>query len=53
MIFGLDFALRVGKLKEYDCLGCHSVEKKVVGSAWRDVTKKYKGEAAAKNWLKR
>ena len=30
------------------CLACHSVEKKIVGPAWRDVGKKYKGDAGAK-----
>ena len=34
--------------KKSGCLACHSVEKKVVGPAWRDVGKKYKGDAAAK-----
>ncbi len=30
------------------CLACHSVEKKVVGPAWKDVSAKYKGDAEAK-----
>ena len=34
--------------KKSGCLACHSVEKKVVGPAWRDVGKKYKGDAGAK-----
>jgi len=34
--------------KKYNCLGCHSVEKKVVGPAWKDVAKKYKGDAGAR-----
>lgn len=34
--------------KKSGCLACHSVEKKIVGPAWRDVGKKYKGDAAAK-----
>lgn len=33
------------------CLGCHSVEKKIVGPAWRDVSKRYKDVADAKNRL--
>ena len=28
--------------------GCHSVEKKIVGPAWQDVSNKYKGDAGAK-----
>ncbi|MBL1275281.1 MAG: c-type cytochrome [Ectothiorhodospiraceae bacterium] len=34
--------------KKSGCLACHSVEKKIVGPAWRDVGKKYKGDAGAK-----
>lgn len=37
--------------KKSGCLACHSVEKKIVGPAWRDVGKKYKGDAAAKATL--
>ena len=29
--------------KKSGCLACHSVEKKVVGPAWKDVAEKYKG----------
>jgi len=39
---GLDLAKKAG------CLACHAVDKKVVGPAWGDVSKKYKGDAAAK-----
>jgi len=41
----LDLARKSG------CLACHSVEKKVVGPAWRDVAKRYKGDAAAHDAL--
>jgi len=37
--------------KKSGCLACHSVEKKVVGPAWKDVSAKYKGDAAAKATL--
>jgi len=37
--------------KKSGCLACHSVEKKVVGPAWNDVAKKYRGDAAAKAML--
>jgi len=30
--------------KKSGCLACHSIEKKVVGPAWMDVSKKYKGD---------
>lgn len=33
------------------CLGCHSVEKKVVGPAWRAVSEKYKGDPKAREFL--
>lgn len=29
--------------KKNDCNICHDIEKRVVGPAWRDVSKKYKG----------
>jgi len=37
-------------LKKYNCLACHAIDKKVVGPAYKDVAKKYKGQkdAAAK-----
>jgi len=34
--------------KKSGCTACHAVDKKVVGPAWQDVGKKYKGDAAAK-----
>ncbi len=34
--------------KKSGCLACHSVEKKIVGPAWKDVAAKYKGDADAK-----
>lgn len=29
------------------CLGCHNVDKKVVGPAWKDVANKYRGDGGA------
>jgi len=39
----------VALTKEFkgDCLACHSVGKKVVGPAWKDVAAKYKGDKGA------
>lgn len=34
--------------KKNECNVCHAIDKKVVGPAWMDVAKKYKGDAAAK-----
>lgn len=37
--------------KSKGCMGCHAIDKKVVGPAWQDVAAKYKGDAAAKDTL--
>ena len=37
--------------KKSGCLACHSVEKKVVGPAWKDVSAKYKGDDGARDRL--
>ena len=34
--------------KKSGCTACHAIDKKVVGPAWGDVSKRYKGDAAAK-----
>lgn len=34
------------------CLSCHQVAKKVVGPAFQDVSKKYKGDAKAEDHIK-
>ncbi len=43
----------VALVKEFkgDCLACHSVEKKVVGPAWKDVAARYKGDKTAQETL--
>lgn len=33
--------------KKYNCLACHSVDKKVVGPSYKDVAAKYRGDAGA------
>lgn len=35
--------------KKSGCLSCHSIDKKVVGPAWRDVAAKYRGQGDAKS----
>lgn len=30
--------------KKYNCLACHSMDKKVVGPAFKDIAAKYKGQ---------
>ncbi len=37
--------------KKSGCTACHAIDKKVVGPAWMDVSKKYKGDAGAKDAL--
>ena len=34
-------------LKKHNCIACHQVDKKVVGPAYKDVAKKYKGQKDA------
>jgi len=33
--------------KKYNCLACHQTDKKLVGPAYKDIAKKYKGQSAA------
>lgn len=33
--------------KKYNCFGCHTVNKKLVGPAFKDIAAKYKGNAGA------
>ncbi|MFN7085751.1 MAG: c-type cytochrome [Burkholderiales bacterium] len=33
--------------KKYNCMACHQIDKKSVGPAYKDVAKKYKGQADA------
>lgn len=39
------------KMKKTDCFTCHSVAKKVIGPAYKDVAKKYKGDPSAEGKL--
>ncbi|OGT00452.1 MAG: cytochrome C [Gallionellales bacterium RIFCSPLOWO2_12_FULL_59_22] len=34
--------------KKHNCIACHAIAKKVVGPAYADIAKKYKGDAGAK-----
>jgi cytochrome c len=40
-------------LNRHACLGCHAVEKQVVGPAFRDVAARYKADAVASTTLAR
>ncbi len=48
MLFSGVAAADLELAKKSGCLACHSVDKKVVGPAWKDVAAKYKGDGAAK-----
>lgn len=37
--------------KAKNCMACHALDKKVVGPAYKDVAKKYAGNAAAEKML--
>jgi cytochrome c len=37
--------------QKYGCLTCHNVDKKIVGPAYKDVAKKYAGDAKAEAHL--
>ena len=44
---GLDAKAADALMDQYYCSGCHAVDRKVIGPAFRDVAKKYAGDAAA------
>jgi cytochrome c len=37
--------------KEKDCFSCHSVEKKIIGPAYKDVASKYSGQTGIEDTL--
>lgn len=39
--------------KQNACLGCHTVDRKLVGPGFRDIAAKYKGDAAAASRLEK
>jgi cytochrome c len=41
----------IAKAAKLDCLACHTIDKKVVGPAWKDVSAKYKGDKSAQETL--
>lgn len=48
MIAGSAFAVDMPPLaKQNNCTACHAIDKKMVGPAWMDVAKKYKGVKGA------
>ena len=52
LTFGAGMASASQQLaQKHACLSCHQVDKKVVGPAFKDVAKKYKGDAKAEEHL--
>ena len=49
--FAIDEAAAMDLAKKNGCLACHSIDTKIVGPAWKDVSKKYAGDAAAEEQL--
>lgn len=47
----VDEATALALAKKNNCLICHSVEKKLVGPAWRDIGKKYGSDTTATELL--
>lgn len=47
----MDQAAALDLAKKSGCLACHSIEKKIVGPAWKDVSAKYQGNAEMKDKL--
>ena len=48
MVAGSAMATDMPELaKKSNCTSCHAIDKKVVGPAWMDISKKYKGQADA------
>jgi cytochrome c len=45
--FGADAAAAQGLARQSNCFACHSVDKKKVGPAWKDIAAKYKGNKDA------
>jgi len=50
-LFTLSAHADISLAKKSGCLACHTVEKKVVGPAWKDVAKRYTGQKDARSKL--
>ena len=48
MVAGSEMAADMPELaKKNGCVACHAIDRKVMGPAWMEVSKKYKGKAGA------
>lgn len=50
-VWAVDEAVALDIAKKNGCLACHGMDTKMVGPSWRDVGKKYAGDAEAENRL--
>lgn len=48
LIFSATASADLALAKKSGCLACHSIEKKIVGPAWKDVAARYKGDKSAR-----
>lgn len=46
-----DAAKAVALLKQHNCIQCHGIDKKIIGPAYKEVAKKYKGQKDARALL--
>ena len=44
-------AEKIALAKKNNCFSCHSIEKKMIGPAWKDIAAKYRGDASAEERL--
>lgn len=51
LVFSVSASADLELAKKSGCLACHSVDNKIVGPAWKDVAKRYKGDASARSTL--
>jgi cytochrome c len=45
--YAVDAAKAEQLAKDYNCLACHSTDKKLVGPSYKEIAKKYAGDAGA------
>lgn len=48
---GVDMAKGLELAQKSNCMSCHAVDRKVMGPAYQDVAKKYKGDKGAEELL--
>ena len=51
VFFAMSAHADISLAKKSGCLACHTIDKKVVGPAWKDVAKRYAGQKGARSEL--